>query len=170
MNTAFPFLTSLRYNIILLLCFGSKVVQRQGEVLYLPEGWYHATISESDLTISVTQQPENAIPGSAYQLGLLGTAAFKKRDYSTAIELYLSSISQVDNFNIRRALGECYEKVGNVAAAESEYRKGKSTPDKMLFVMSYYYIQYLILLILSYSAQSTASGCLCGAYRYLLLA
>lgn len=95
-------------------------------MLYIPEGWYHATVAESELTVSVTQQTQEANPGTAYQIALLGTSAYTRKDYATAIEHFTSSIVLVDNANIRRSLGECYEKLGNQTAAEFEYRKGIS--------------------------------------------
>lgn len=52
LKIVFPRLTSREKPI--------EIIQRAGEVLYIPEGWYHATVSLSALTLAISRQPKKS--------------------------------------------------------------------------------------------------------------
>ena len=100
-----------------------EVVQHAGQVLYVPEGWYHATVSSSALTLAVTQQPVNSRSGGFYQHTILGTDAMKENDFDRAIEHFRKALVILKDGNIFRKTGEAYEKVGNKGRAKELYIK-----------------------------------------------
>ena len=98
-----------------------EVTQRAGQVLYIPEGWYHATVSSSALTLAVTQQPINAVPEGFYHHTILGTDAMKEKDFDRAIEHLRKALIILKDGNIFRKAGEAYEKAGNKRKAKDLY-------------------------------------------------
>ena len=95
-----------------------EVTQRPGEVLYIPEGWYHATVSLSDLTVAITQQTNHASEDGFYDYTMIGTEAMKERRYEKALNYFSRALSLCYDANILRKIGEAYEKLGNFVQAQ----------------------------------------------------
>lgn len=98
-------------------------VQRAGEVVYIPEGWYHATMSIGR-TVSIAQQPYAPLAGTPYFYMVNGETAMKQEEYETALNLFNKGLemSGRKDFNLMRKVGEAYEKSGQFKEAETHYR------------------------------------------------
>lgn len=90
-------------------------VQRAGDIVYIPEGWYHATVSIGS-TISMTRQPLLARENSSYSY-ILEADAYKQKKNS--VESYTSILRALEvargheqiDFNLMRRVGEASEKL-----------------------------------------------------------
>lgn len=69
-----------------------ECVQRAGELLYVPEGWYHATLNYGE-TLAVAQQ---ARIGSSewYRLRLLGTQLANAKAFAEAVEVMEATLEK----------------------------------------------------------------------------
>lgn len=102
-------------------------VQRAGEVVYIPEGWYHATMSIG-VTVSVAQQPLEPLQDTPYYYLVHGDVKMQRRAYTEALELFNSGLklSGDKDFNLMRKAGEASEKIGLLEQAELFYRNAIS--------------------------------------------
>jgi uncharacterized protein HemY len=71
----------------------------------------------------------------------LGTEALKRRDYPTALDHLMRSLSLEYDANTLRKIGEVYEKLKNYTAAEKYYVKGEKKAFLFDYFIPYIYIQ-----------------------------
>jgi tetratricopeptide (TPR) repeat protein len=99
-------------------------IQQAGEVVYVPEGWYHATMSIG-VTVSGSRQAARALPGTPYFLLARGEAAAERGDYAAALALFKEGLelSHDKDVDLMRKVGEMLEKQGLFSDAERYYRR-----------------------------------------------
>lgn len=107
-----------------------EIIQEAGQVVYIPEGWYHSTMTFSQESIAVMQRSVATEFGSrAYFLkeALKMEAAF---DYNAAITSITLGLQAESDPLLHHKLGELQEKVGNLNAAEKAYKEAISKNKK----------------------------------------
>ena len=98
-------------------------IQKAGEVVYIPEGWYHATMSIG-ITMSVAQQPLKPLLGTPYYFTVQGEEDLMKKNYKSALRMFKEGLklSNEKDFNLMRKVGEASEKNNLLSEAERAYR------------------------------------------------
>ncbi len=99
-------------------------VQKAGQVVYVPEGWYHATRSIG-LTVSITKQPILAKEGTPYYYMVQGEKELTSKRYDNALMQFRIGLNLSHNkdFNLMRKIGEASEKIGDKESARLHYEK-----------------------------------------------
>lgn len=63
-----------------------ECVQQAGDVVYVPEGWYHATVNLGD-TGAIARRPEDFTRGSPREIGKRAANNIMRKNHDTAISL-----------------------------------------------------------------------------------
>jgi Cupin-like domain/Tetratricopeptide repeat len=101
-----------------------EVIQEAGQVLYIPEGYYHATRTLSDYSISVSGRARNTNIGTFYHYVAEGVTRMHSKDYANAIKLFRMGIAVDQNqFALYLLLAVCLETNGEVKEAEGAYKQ-----------------------------------------------
>ena len=69
-----------------------ECIQRPGEILYVPEGWYHATLNYGE-TLAVAQQARVG-RSEWYRLRLLGTQLANAKNFADALEVMEATLQK----------------------------------------------------------------------------
>ena len=99
-------------------------VQKAGQIVYVPEGWYHATRSVG-LTVSVTKQPVLPKEGTPYYYMVQGEKELTSKRFDNALMQFRVglNLSHDRDFNLMRKIGEASEKIGDKESARLYYEK-----------------------------------------------
>jgi oxalate decarboxylase/phosphoglucose isomerase-like protein (cupin superfamily) len=109
------------------------VHQNQGEVLYIPEGWYHATQTISDHSVSLTWelQSSDQTPAAAGQKKKVhfyfyldeGNQRLAVKDFKGAIRMFKMGLAIQRNILLLERLADVYVLSEMYLAAEELYRE-----------------------------------------------
>ena len=90
-----------------------EVIQEEGQVLYIPEGWYHASITSSEGgSISITQNSRTHEVGSHVYYLAEALAKGEERDYEAAIKFLELGLKVVKDPILQATLAEFLERYG----------------------------------------------------------
>jgi tetratricopeptide (TPR) repeat protein len=91
------------------------------QALYIPEGWYHASQTSSDHSVSVRYSPPHELPGAFYYYLVRGDAKRAAGDYTAAVKLYRLGLALQRDITIVTHMGMALEQLGLYVEAESAY-------------------------------------------------
>lgn len=98
-----------------------EILQNAGDIVYVPEGWYHATRTISDLSISISYEPSEEEYGTYYYYLTQGNKKANAKDFKSAIKLYRLGLAIEADVNILQKLAYSYEQEGLLIDAEETY-------------------------------------------------
>jgi len=100
-----------------------EIIQNAGEIVYIPEGWYHATRTTSELSISISYEPSEVEYGTYYYYLTQGNKKLDVKDFKSAIKLYRLGLAIEVDVNLLQKLAYSYEQEGLLVDAEETYLK-----------------------------------------------
>ena len=98
-----------------------EILQNAGEIVYIPEGWYHATRTMSEVSISISYEPSEEEYGTYYYYLIQGNKKANGKDFKSAIKLYRLGLAIEADVNILQRLAYSYEQEGLLIDAEETY-------------------------------------------------
>lgn len=101
-----------------------EIIQEAGQVVYIPEGWYHATQTLSESSLSIRYQPREVEPGSYYYYLVKGDQRAASDDYAAAAKLYRLGLAVQKDAVLYTRLGDALERLGQLTEAEEAYKEG----------------------------------------------
>lgn len=101
-----------------------EVIQEAGQVVYIPEGWHHATQTLSETSLSVRYQPRDVESGSYYYYLVKGDQKSHLKEFATAVKLYRLGLAVQKDAVLYTRLGGALEQLGLLAEAEEAYKEG----------------------------------------------
>lgn len=96
-----------------------ECVQYAGDMIYVPEGWYHATVNLGD-TASISQQTKRFTPGSPRELGDRSQLAYRRQQYDDAFALAREA-QEKDSME-----GDHYISLGHALEGSGRYHEAKA--------------------------------------------
>lgn len=114
-----------------------EVIQEAGQVVFIPEGWYHAAQTLSETSISVRYQPREVESGSYYFYLVKGDQKAALFEYPTAAKLYRLGLAVQPSAVLFTRLGAALEQQGLLTEAEEAYKEGlnRNPRDPYIYAM-----------------------------------
>jgi hypothetical protein len=100
-----------------------EIMQEAGQVVYIPEGWYHATRTLSNESLSVRYESMQEVPGQYFFYLSRGDQKAAKGDFQGAVKLYRLGVAMQKDTLLLQHLGFSLEKLGLYAEAEDAYKE-----------------------------------------------
>lgn len=91
------------------------------QALYIPEGWYHATQTLSNFSVSVRYSSREELPGTFYHYLVRGDQKRLSGDYAAAVKLYRLGLAFQRDLNLVVNMGQALERLALYAEAEAAY-------------------------------------------------
>eukprot|EP01038_Epipyxis_sp_PR26KG_P014073 gene14073-18882_t len=130
-----------------------ELTQNAGEVVFIPEGWYHATTTISDISISMRYTLEREDNKNYFYYLSLGNKKSDLGDYVNAIKWYKLGLGLSRNCMLLESLAVALVQIKSYSEAEETYRelilKNPRNPAN--------YAE-LINLLISYSSKDSSAG------------
>ena len=114
-----------------------EIIQEAGQAVYIPEGWYHATETLSENSISVRYQPAGEQAGQYYYYLSRGDQKVAMGDAAAAVKLYRLGLALQKDATLLSHLGRALELLGLFADATEAYKEAiaRSPRDPFLYTM-----------------------------------
>jgi len=102
----------------------SEATLGAGDMLFVPEGYYFAFVTKSDISTSLVKFRKPEV-GEAYQAYIEGKSRFGRRDYKGAERLFRKALEKKDGYShiILEELALTLEKMMDFESAEEHYRR-----------------------------------------------
>ena len=100
-----------------------EVIQEAGQVVYIPEGWYHATETLSPYSVSVRFEPPDELSGYHIYYLARGDQRAAEKDYAAAAKLYRVGLAMHKSSALVAHLAYALEQLGLFSEAEEAYRE-----------------------------------------------
>jgi tetratricopeptide (TPR) repeat protein len=121
------------------------------QVVYVPEGWYHATQTISDYSISVRYEPPDDLPGEYYYYLRRGDAKAAVQDFAGAVKLYRLGLAIQKDTVLLTHLGRALEQLALYTEAEAAYTEAVERNPRNAF-----HFVRLINLFVSHAAKDSS--------------
>ena len=132
-----------------------EIIQEAGQVVYVPEGWLHATKTLSPESLSVRYEPPAEEPGLHYYYLVRGDAKVAAGEFAGAVKLYRLGLAIAPrDAALQQHLAYALERLQLFAEAEQAYKEAllRNPRDPYTFAL-------LVNLLVSHSAKGKdASG------------
>ena len=130
-----------------------EVIQEAGQVVYVPEGWYHATQTLSAESVSVRFTPADEESGKYYYYLARGDQKIAAGDPTAAVKLYRLGLALQKDAILLMHLGHALEQLGLFVEAEEAYKDALRRSPRNPYVYT-----MLINLFVSHSAKDASTG------------
>lgn len=102
-----------------------QVIQEEGEIFYVPSGWYHATrtLTAESLSVSEVSNERDYDSDSFLQYLQKASQLITAKDFLGAIKSLRIGLALTLDFQLLSKLGEAYEAIGEFGEANTMYKK-----------------------------------------------
>jgi hypothetical protein len=100
-----------------------EIVQKAGEFVYVPDGWYYATTTLSSESVSIKFAPSATSRSSFLHYMNLGRAKFAEKDYKGAVKMFKLGLAMSRDYFLLQHLALAFEMSGSLEDAETLYKE-----------------------------------------------
>jgi len=113
-----------------------EVIQKPGEALYVPEGYFYAYMSQTEHSESVLMKSKLEEVGTAFYYNLRGWERMNAQDFKGAEKLFRLGMRETDaSYVIYASLADALQAQGDYVAAEQAYRDALNQNKRNAFVI-----------------------------------
>ncbi len=121
------------------------------QVVYIPEGWYHATQTISEISVSVRYEPPEDLPGESYYYLQRGNLKAQQKEFAAAVKLYRLGLAIQKDAVLLAQLGRALEELALYTEAEAAYAEAVERNPR-----SAYHYMRLINLFVSHAKKDSS--------------